>query len=227
VQGFVTNSHCTNVQGGVEGTRFYQQTIVGPAPVPTLVGVETVDPCYFPSPGCPAPWFSGCPRGRVCRYSDSAFATDIFWPPPPVLGKIARPVFNTINWNGNDHFYTVNKGNLAVVGSTIQKVGITTGWTQGNVTATCASINVAGSNITLLCQTRTSLPAAAGDSGSPVIGLYRTGPTWTDAIVGILWSQQGSFSPIGGRNATIFGSTTGVQSATELGPLTVCFGGTC
>jgi hypothetical protein len=225
VRGLVTNSHCTNIQGGVEGTLFYQA--VSPAPNVTLVGIETVDPCYFPAPGCPAPFLSGCPQGRICRFSDSAFARIVSAVLAPVLGKIARPTFNTINWDGISHFYIVAKGNLAVVGTTVQKVGRTTGWTQGNVTRVCATINQAGNNITLLCQNQATYASAGGDSGSPVFGIYRQGPIWTVALVGLHWGSGGSFSPIGGKAATFFGATSGVQSGTELGPLTVCLGGPC
>lgn len=60
VRGFVTNSHCTSIQGGVENTVFYQPN------VPDSIGLEVSDPLYFA--GYP------CPGGRVCRWSDSAFA---------------------------------------------------------------------------------------------------------------------------------------------------------
>jgi hypothetical protein len=221
--GFVTASHCTNVQGGVEGTVFYQPDLAAAA---NRAGLEFVDPCYFPAAGCPAPFFSGCPTGRRCRYSDSAFALTLTG---YTRGEIARPTFNTINWNQQDIFNIIEKGNLAVVGSTVQKVGRTTGWTQGNVTRTCVTVNQANSNFTILCSNQANYASAGGDSGSPVFGIRQQGQVWTVALLGIHWGGGAYYSPIGGNSATFFGSTSGVQSPTELGPLTVCLntGFTC
>jgi hypothetical protein len=64
VLGFVTASHCSDRQGTVDGTQYYQPL----NQVPTeLIGTETVDPAYLRG-------IAGCPRGRVCRYSDSNFS---------------------------------------------------------------------------------------------------------------------------------------------------------
>lgn len=60
---FITNSHCTSVQGGTEGTQYYQplSSVDG-----TVIATEVADPTY---------WTGGsCPAGRRCRYSDSARA---------------------------------------------------------------------------------------------------------------------------------------------------------
>ena len=65
VTGFVTNSHCTDVQGGVDGTLFYQPAKPTTNPSLDYLGQESVDPTYFT--GAP------CPSGRSCRFSDSAF----------------------------------------------------------------------------------------------------------------------------------------------------------
>ena len=64
VAGFVTASHCTNVQGGVESTPYWQplQTTR-----PVQIARETVDPTYKTT-------LAGCPIGRLCRRSDAAFA---------------------------------------------------------------------------------------------------------------------------------------------------------
>src|SRR5687768_9257216 len=60
VLGFVTASHCSDRQGTVDGTQYYQPLNQVPA---ELIGTETVDPPYLRG-------ISGCPRGRVCRFSD-------------------------------------------------------------------------------------------------------------------------------------------------------------
>ena len=47
------------------------------------------------------------------------------------------------------------------IGTTVNKIGRTTGWTQGNITNTCVHTNVSGSNITQLCQSFVSNPGGA------------------------------------------------------------------
>ena len=60
---FITNSHCTNQQGGVEGTQYYQPSsgVNG-----TVIATEAADPTYFRG--------GACPRGKKCRYSDASRA---------------------------------------------------------------------------------------------------------------------------------------------------------
>jgi hypothetical protein len=130
---------------------------------------------------------------------------------------------------------TVNSGSLEVTGSfnisgqnntstsfsgEVQKVGRTTGWTSGNVTNTCVTVNVSGSNIQLLCQTLVQRAGtqivAGGDSGSPVF----TGSS-NATLIGILWGGNSSgdlfvFSPLksiqdelGSFNATTDGVGAG------------------
>ena len=88
-------------------------------------------------------------------------------------------------------------------GTQVNKIGRTTGWTQGNVVQTCVNTNVSGTNITQLCQTFVQAPnnavvVGSGDSGSPVFRL--TGGSSVQ-LVGILWggSSDGRlfvFSPL-------------------------------
>ena len=83
VQGLVTNSHCTNIQGGVQSTVYHQPTASGTT---NRIGLEIRDPVYFTGGVCPA--------GRRCRYSDSAFARVPHPSGPSVSvsrGFIARP----------------------------------------------------------------------------------------------------------------------------------------
>ncbi len=191
----VTASHCTNKQGGVEGTQYYQPTSTVD---PTVVATEVEDPTYFR--GGP------CPRGRKCRYSDSArarYGADV----ASTRGSIAAT-------SGPNNGSLVVTGSFAVTsqddatssfprGLTVNKVGRTTGWTQGNVTATCVNTNVSGTNITQLCQTFVENPNGAvvvqgGDSGS---GVFRITGASSTQLVGILWGGNGSgtqfvFSPL-------------------------------
>jgi hypothetical protein len=80
------------------------------------------------------------------------------------------------------------------VGQTVNKVGRTTGWTQGRVSNTCVNTGVQGSNIVQLCQTFVAAGVGSGDSGSPVFS-----GTSSVTLVGILWGGSGNqfvYSPI-------------------------------
>ena len=185
---FITASHCTNTQGGTEATPYWQptQTIA-----PTQIATEVDDPTYFRRR-------SGCPKGRRCRFSDAsraAYASGT----ASALGSIARttgPNNNSLTISGN--FSITAEGN-PVVGQTANKVGRTTGWTRGAITATCVNVNVSGTNITQLCQTVVSAGVGAGDSGSPVF-LQPNTTSNNVTLLGILWGGSGSstfiFSPI-------------------------------
>src|SRR5436309_1264765 len=101
----------------------------------------------------------------------------------------------------------------STVGATVNKVGRTTGWTQGQVTATCVTVNVFGSLITQVCQDVVSAGVGGGDSGSPVFAIA----SGTDVqLRGILWGgtldgTQFVYSPI-----------ANIERADELGPITTC-----
>ncbi len=154
----MTASHCTNIQGGVESTVFYQPTITES----NRVGVEAVDPLYQQFPAFPS--------GRWYRYSDSAFARydgGVSFS----QGYIARTTgLGSITIDSTyPTFCIAAKTNSIILGeSPINKIGQTTGWTQGPITAVCQNVNVSLTNITLLCQHRVRANVAGGDSGSPV-----------------------------------------------------------
>jgi hypothetical protein len=207
VGGFVTNSHCTTDLGGSEGTDFHQPD----DPLLTegnKVGDEIVDPLYFTA--------GPCPSGRRCRLSDSAF----------VGYTIARgqDIVRTTGWNNaslevNPSIPTlpiVSEATTWVIGNELDKIGRTTGWTYGVVTATCQDINVVDTDITLLCQdtvtrrmAQTQTMSGHGDSGAPVF-------RWRGVVVelaGILWggTDDGtsfSFSPLDQVEAELGALTT-------------------
>ena len=187
---FITNSHCTNQQGGTEGTTYRQplSTID-----PTVIATEVADPNYFRR--------GACPRGRRCRFSDASralYSSSV----PSNRGQIAKTT------GPNNGSLTV-AGSFAVtaqdnntsnfpIGMVVNKVGRTTGWTQGQITNTCVNTNVSGTNITQLCQTFVSAGVGGGDSGSPVFRIT-SGDNVT--LVGILWGGSTSgglfvFSPL-------------------------------
>ena len=204
VNGYVTNSHCTTTQGGVQGTVEHQPTASGTT---NRVGIEIADPTYFTG--------SGCPAGRRCRRSDSSFI-QVPHPSGPTnvtiaRGTIARPAVNSFNWNGSDIFNITSEGS-AVVGQAVTKVGRTTGRTAGTVSQTCVNTNVSGSTITQLCQTFANYGNAGGDSGSPV---FRITTLPNVVLVGINWGGNGTIS--------VFSPITQIQQ--ELGALNTCAGG--
>ena len=91
----------------------------------------------------------------------------------------------------------------------MNKVGRTTGWTQGAVTNTCVNTGVSGTKIVQLCQTFVSAGVGAGDSGSDVFGL--TGGS-SVRLLGVLWG--------GNSGGTLFVYSPITQVEQELGPLT-------
>lgn len=204
VRGHLMNSHCTDQQGGVESTEYFQPTS---SVDPVRISVEIADPEYFRG--------GECPRGRKCRYSDSAFA-DYDSDSTGEFGKIARTTFRdplegSITIDDNDPRFSVTgefDGDPAA-GTELNKVGRTTGWTFGDVDSSCVDVNVFGSNITQLCQTIVLAGVGGGDSGSPVF-------SWDGAssvtLYGILW---------GGNNAGtlfVYSPMHGIER--ELGTLT-------
>lgn len=207
VQGFVTNSHCTNTQGGVEGTVYHQPVASGTT---NRVGLEIADPTYFSG--------SPCPRNRRCRYSDSAFV-QVPHPSGPAVtvsqGLLALTALGSLAWNGTDAYRIVGEAD-PLVGETVRKVGRTTGTTQGVVEQTCVNFNVLGTKITQLCQADGSYGSNSGDSGSPVFRVTNSPQANDVVLVGIHWGSGGAFSPIGTNN---------IQRSTELGPVDTCAAG--
>jgi hypothetical protein len=183
---FITNSHCTNTQGGSEGTPYWQPS---QGIAPGQIATEVADPAYTTG--------GGCPSGRRCRRSDASRARYASGT-TSTLGRIARTSAannGSITITGN---FNITAEGSASVGQTVHKIGRTTGWTRGSVTGTCVNVNVSGSNITQLCQTLVTAGVGGGDSGSPVF--RRQGTTNNVTLVGILWGGSGTtlyvFSPI-------------------------------
>ena len=173
---FITNSHCTNTQGGVEGTTYAQPSRTLD---PTVIATEVADPVYVKG--------GSCPRGKKCRHSDASRAL--------YSASVASNRGDILKTTG------ANNGSLTVggvftitsqdnttknfqIGRILNKVGRTTGWSQGPVDRTCVNTNVQGSTIHQFCQTMVTANVAGGDSGSPVFGI-----TSGDSVqlVGILW----------------------------------------
>ena len=194
-QSFITNSHCTTRQGGVEATQYYQPTS---SVDPTVIAVEVEDPQYFKG--------GACPKGRKCRWSDASrarYSSGV----ASTRGDIAKTSGSN---NGSlevaGTFTITSQDNATTsfpLGTTVNKVGRTTGWTQGGITRTCVHTNVSGSNITQLCQSFVENAGGAvvvggGDSGSNVFQIISGDNV---RLVGILWGGSSDnklfvFSPL-------------------------------
>jgi hypothetical protein len=219
---FITNSHCTNTQGGTEGTEYAQPTRTID---PTVIAVEVDDPEYFTGGVCSA--------GKKCRYSDAARAlyNSTVSSDRGVIAKTSGANNGSLEVTGSFSVAAQNNSttNFAV-GTTVNKVGRTTGWTQGQVTNSCVTVNVSGSNVQQLCQTIVqksgTVIVRGGDSGSPIFTLSGDNAT----LIGILWGGNSSgdmlvFSPLksiqdelGGVTATASGGGDGGGGGTTPPP---------
>ena len=203
---FITNSHCTNTQGGVEGTQYFQPTSTVD---PTVIATEVEDPTYFRG--------GACPRGKKCRYSDASRAL--------YSSSVASNRGDILKTTGANNgsltvsgvFTVTSQDNTTTsfpIGLTVNKVGRTTGWTQGQVTRTCVNTAVSGSNIAQLCQTFVenaggAMVVGGGDSGS---GVFRITSGDNVQLVGILWG--------GSSDNKLFVVSPLKQIQQELGALT-------
>ncbi len=183
---FITNSHCTDRQGGPEKTQFWQPAVGSGA----LIGVEADDPVYTAN--------KACPKEKRCRYSDAARVAYL----PSVIarqGEFAK----TLGVNdGSITLAAVNffaqqddVSNLYALPFTMYKVGIATGTTSGTTGLSCVNTNVANSNLMLLCQsfvTGTGTIVGFGDSGAPA---FRKNADGSNVLMGIVW---------GGTDASTF-----------------------
>jgi hypothetical protein len=109
--------------------------------------------------------------------------------------------------------FNIGDSGSATVGQTANKVGRTTGWSQGLVTRTCAHTGVSASNIVMLCQDfveNNVQIVAGGDSGSPVFRIAGGGTRVT--LLGNLWG--------GNLSGTRFVYSPIANIESELGPLT-------
>jgi hypothetical protein len=197
--GFVTNSHCTTNRGTVDGTLYYQPL---DQVADQFIGTEVLDPPFFQRT-------NGCPRGKLCRWSDAAYASRASGV-TATRGAIARTTGannGSLEIAGSFSIGSELAGN-SVVGTTLNKVGRTTGWTQGSVTNSCVNTGVSGSRFVMLCQDFVSAGVGGGDSGSPV---FRIVGTNTVQLSGTLWGGSS------GGTSFVYSPMTNIER--ELGAL--------
>lgn len=184
---FVTASHCPMSSWGVMDGVVAHQNLPN-----RRIGAEVLDPSYVAQ--------SGCPSGRVCRYSDASLyqyddtvTSTLEIARTVALGsKLIDPV--NPRWDVALGAYCFwGDCTYTYMGTQVEKVGRATGWTSGIIDQTCASSNQEGSNKTVRCAMRATFPVAAGDSGAPVfaIGGFYPGQV---KLVGVLFGGHGSFS---------------------------------
>ena len=173
---FITNSHCTDVQGGVEGTTYAQPSRTAD---PTVIATEVADPVYVKG--------GSCPKGKFCRHSDASRALY-----SAAEASNRGDILKTTGANNGSLtvggvFTVTSQDNTTKnfqIGRILNKVGRTTGWSQGPVDRTCVNTNVSRSKIHQFCQTMVTANVAGGDSGSPVFGITSGDNV---QLVGILW----------------------------------------
>jgi hypothetical protein len=220
--GFVTNSHCTEDMGVTEGSVFHQAAPDG-ASDNLRVGIEVADPPFFPGNGCPA--------GKWCRYSDSAFiarsggASQSIPLVEGAFGQLAMPD-NTLSIVSEYHI--VGKVLVPIDGEKVKKVGKTTGLSSGEIICTCADFNFGDSGRTFLCQNlvEQSQPAEKGDSGAPVFQKTEGPQPWLPGakLFGIAWGGTGNqysfsavpFIEVDLGSLRVFPADLGTNSAPEV-----------
>ena len=181
---FITNSHCTHTRSLTEGTRYFQPDLSGNY----WIGTEVDDPALWQVTYVPnGQYFRRviCPWRRWCRFSDAARAAY----ESGVTGSLGRIAHTSAANNSSleitGNFVITGEMYGVIAGSTVaNKVGSTTGWTQGRVKRACVNADVGGTNITLICQTVVGAYQWYGDSGSPVFLI--TSPPDV-ALLGISW----------------------------------------
>lgn len=184
INSFITNSHCTNVEGGEETpTEYYQNLRSGGAA--NFVGTEVDDPHWTSQLNL------DCPPPLACRYSDAArvqydaaVVADIAFARIARIDEITTTLADTIHTIAGE--FRINRERLdPVQGEVANKVGRTTGWTRGTTTGTCVDVLALGTTHIRLCQAIVSAIVDGGDSGSPVFFTRGGGSNVT--LLGILW----------------------------------------
>jgi hypothetical protein len=189
VPSFITNSHCSQVEGGEETPTDYYQPLQDPdrdrmVNPENLIATEADDPHWFISLDCPlSPAFQ-------CRWSDASRAAYIpTAAAEATLGRIARTVRPSTSLSDVeltiDGFFTIRREQArGVVGEVANKVGRTTGWTFGTTTETCVDVIALGTTHMRLCQEIVAGVVDGGDSGSPV---FRRNGGSNVTLLGVLW----------------------------------------
>ena len=116
------------------------------------------------------------------------------------LATIARPLDSTgtsfdLNTTPFSISSTVADVDL-IAGTTLSKVGSTTGWTYGTIAATCQTMQPPDHpGHYLICNYSGDMTDSYGDSGSPVFIHATDGSA---KLAGLLWGSGGAFASFEG-----------------------------
>lgn len=172
----LTASHCSLKYVQLDGTgsgatSYYQPNVNTSA---NRIGNEFDDPHYFTGGSCPA--------GAACRWSD---ALAVYYNPQSLTAynKLARPSGSPAYLSAGSsltiggYLNVIGTWSSAPVGEELMKVGATSGWTRGYVTATCVNRNMGfwssvGANVWILCSDATDIHSEPGDSGAGIFKWY-------------------------------------------------------
>jgi hypothetical protein len=193
---FLTNSHCSSTMAGIPSpsdTSTY--TNAEDTQNVFIVGREYYDITPFQN--------GACPIFKACRWADVALVR-IYDTVSTVRGSIARTTFasppgvaqpGSIVIDPTAPFQVVGLLKPIPMSASVNKIGRTTGWTQGLVNRTCVNTSAAGHSVYLLCQYRANGYVDDGDSGAPVFQVVSGNSV---RMVGLAWGKEQTnfwFSP--------------------------------
>lgn len=187
--GLVTNAHCTGTgkEGFVLSELNYYQDDEGLSS--EYIGFEKVDPAFYDPEGGGAKRIPQC--DVPCRQSDSAFIEfDDLSNQDIQFGRIAKTnsrhaTSGSITLNGT--FLITAYTSSHILGTEVDKVGRTTGWTYGDISQTCVDKHLYSNSIVYLCQYEVDGGSGGGDSGSPVFVETGSGNV---TLYGMLWGKN-------------------------------------
>jgi len=193
---FLTAGHCSPNVMGTDDVAQYQ-------PVAPLTPAESATTSAI---GRELFRYSEVCGNRRCASSDAAIYGFIplqTWQ----LGRIARPTIgcfpgpcSPLNLTVNGSWVVDTTRTGFVVNDLVNKIGSSTGWSQGLVTRTCVDVTPT-QGVTYRCQMFASYGADDGDSGSPIVLEIQGGSDSTVSLGGIHSGRSGNnqvFSPWSG-----------------------------
>lgn len=182
VKVLIAAAHCTPTVGFNDGVDFHQNT----DDAHDKIGTEALDPAFQFRSECE----------ERCRYSDGVMVSLTAGAADSAdVGHIYRTDGpNTGSTEIVGTFAVESKSGTAIVGQTMSKMGRSTGWTSGEVIASCKYVrDFFGAGQVLYCQHEFDALLGTGDSGSPVFREIGAGLV---VFHGIAWGKH--FSPITG-----------------------------
>jgi hypothetical protein len=199
----ISNSHCSRDQdsNGGDGTVFYNSQI-------TYRGVEGYDRSHYWCPSLFSPL-------RHCRGADAMLFRAETGFPTPAFRKILR--YTTLNPGSmiSASYQKIDANNPIIIGTrfeartgeVVNKAGITTGWTQGVVSATCKDVEMwvlpIGGGKVYRCQHEANYGRAGGDSGAPVF-------SFNGGLADLKGIHSGRYLQVTGMK-TVFSPLSGIE----------------